>query len=161
MSLQIMSLGAFSLLIAVQIPSGISPWSASSVFRAFFQSCTDFFLRYSSLVVSVVVACAVSEHRSRAPVESCGVVCCTPQAPSLFPESWHSVLCLPLCLCPFLLVYCPPVYIYCSGLGTFPPVSFPPLQVTSFTLLPLIQVSFPPLQSPWCSVTQGPFESCF
>ena len=52
-------------------------------------------------------------------------LCYTPQALSLFPESWHSVLCLPLCLCPFLLV------------------------------------SFPPLQSPWCSVTQGPFESRF
>ena len=88
-------------------------------------------------------------------------LCYTPQALSLFPESWHSVLCLPLCLCPFLLVYCPPVYIYCSGLGTFPPVSFPPLQVSSFALLPLIPVSFPPLQSPWCSVTQGPFESHF
>ena len=109
----------------------------------------------------VVVACAVSEHRSRAPVESCGVVYCTPQALSLFPESWHSVLCLPLCLCPFLLVYCPPVYIYCSGLGTFPPVSFLPLQVSSFALLPLISVSFLPLQSPSCSVTQGPFESHF
>ena len=58
----------------------------------------------------VVVACAVSEHRSRAPVESCGVVYCTPQALSLFLESWDSVLCLPLCLCPFLFVYCPPVY---------------------------------------------------
>ena len=33
--------------------------------------------------------------------------CYTPQALSLFPESWHSVLCLPLCLCPFLFVYCP------------------------------------------------------
>ena len=109
----------------------------------------------------VVVACAVSEHCSRAPVESCGVVCCTPQALSLLLESWDSVLCLPLCLCPFLFVYCPPVYIYCSGLGTFPPVSFPPLQVSSFALLPLILVSFPPLQSPWCSVTQGPFESRF
>ena len=43
-------------------------------------------------------------------------LCYTPQALSLFPESWESVLCLPLCLCPFLLVYCPPVYIYCSGL---------------------------------------------
>ena len=86
----------------------------------------------------------------------------TPQALSLFPESWHSVLCLPLCLCPFLLVYCPPVYIYCSGLGTFPPVLFPPLQVSSFALLPLISVLFPPLQqSPWCSVTQGPFELRF
>ena len=88
-------------------------------------------------------------------------LCHTPQALSLFPKSWNSVLCLPLCLCPFLLVYCPPVYIYCSGLGTFPPVSFPPLQVSSFALLPLISVSFPPLQSPWCSVTQGPFESRF
>ena len=88
-------------------------------------------------------------------------LCYTPQALSLFPESWHSVLCLPLCLCPFLLVYCPPVYINCSGLGTFLPVSFPPLQVSSFALLPLISVSFLPLQSPWCSVTQGPFESCF
>ena len=47
------------------------------------------------------------------------------------------------------------------GLGTFPPVSFPPLQVSSFALLPLISVLFPPLQSPWCSVTQGPFKSCF
>ena len=37
----------------------------------------------------------------------------------------------------------------------------PPLQVSSFALLPLILVSFPPLQSPWCSVTQGPFESRF
>ena len=106
-------------------------------------------------------------------------LCYTPQALSLFLESWDSVLCLLLCLCPFLLVYCPPVYIYCSGLGTFPPVSFPPLQVSSFALLPLISVSFPPLQvssfallplisvsfpplqSPWCSVTQGPFESRF
>ena len=88
-------------------------------------------------------------------------LCYTPQALSLFPESWHPVLCLPLCLCPFLFVYCPPVYIYCSGLGTFPPVSFPPLQVSSFALLPLILVSFPPLQSPWCSVTQGPFKSHF
>ena len=88
-------------------------------------------------------------------------LCYTPQALSLFLESWDSVLCLPLCLCPFLLVYCPPVYIYCSGLGTFPSVSFPPLQVSSFAVLPLILVSFPPLQSPWCSVTQGPFESRF
>ena len=88
-------------------------------------------------------------------------LCYTPQALSLFPKSWDSVLCLPLCLCPFLLVYCPPVYIYCSGLGTFPSVSFPPLQVSSFAVLPLILVSFPPLQSPWCSVTQGPFESRF
>ena len=42
----------------------------------------------------VVVACAVSEHRSRAPVESCGVVYCTPQAQSLFLESCGS--CVPL-----------------------------------------------------------------
>ena len=118
-------------------------------------------LPFLLMTTVVVVACAVSEHRSRGPVESCGVVCCTPQALSLFLESCDSVLCLPMCLCPFLFVYCPPVYIYCSGLGTFPPVSFPPLQVSSFALLPLIPVSFPPLQSPWCSVTQGPFESCF
>ena len=51
MSLQIMSLGFFSLLIAVHIPPGISPWSASSAFRVFFRSCTDFFSRYSSSVV--------------------------------------------------------------------------------------------------------------
>ena len=38
-------------------------------------------------------------------------LCYTPQALSLYLESWDSVLCLLLCLCPFLFVYCPPVYI--------------------------------------------------
>ena len=48
----------------------------------------------------VVVACAVSEHRSRAPVESCGVVYCTPQALSLFLESCGSSVTLhKLCHC--------------------------------------------------------------
>ena len=48
----------------------------------------------------VVVACAVSEHRSRAPVESCGVVYCTPQALSLFLESCGSCVTLhKLCHC--------------------------------------------------------------
>ena len=51
-------------------------------------------------VVFVVVACAVSEHRSRGPVESCGVVCCTSQALSLFPESCGSCVTLhKLCHC--------------------------------------------------------------
>ena len=49
---------------------------------------------------SVVVACALSEHRSRAPVESCGVVYCTPQALSLFLESCGSCVTLHrLCHC--------------------------------------------------------------
>ena len=48
----------------------------------------------------VVVACAVSEHRSRAPVESCGVVYCTPQALLLFLESCGSCVTLhKLCHC--------------------------------------------------------------
>ena len=47
-------------------------------------------------IKSVVVACAVIEQCFRAPfmfLESCGVVCCSPQALSLFLESWGSVLC--------------------------------------------------------------------
>ena len=50
--------------------------------------------------LTVVIACAVSEHRSRAPVESCGVVCCTPQALSLFLESCGSCVTIhKLCHC--------------------------------------------------------------
>ena len=53
-----------------------------------------------TLALSVVVACAVSEHRSRAPVESYGVVYCTPQALSLFLESCGSCVTLhKLCHC--------------------------------------------------------------
>ena len=101
----------------------------------------------------VVVACAVSEHRSRAPAESCRVMYCTPQALSLFLESCgscvtlhklchcflsHETLCcvrgllqnhfhcsvsLPLCLCPFLFVYCPPDIL--QWIGNFPPSLIP------------------------------------
>ena len=47
-------------------------------------------------IKSVVVAYAVIEQCFRALfifLESCGVVCCSPQALSLFLESWGSVLC--------------------------------------------------------------------
>ena len=56
-------------------------------------------------IKSVVVACAVIEQCFRAHfmfLESCGVVCCTPQALSLFLESCGVVCCSPQALSLFL-----------------------------------------------------------
>ena len=124
----------------------------------------------------VVVACAVSEHRSRAPVESCGVVYCTPQALSLFLESCGSCVtlhklchcflshgtlcCVSHCVCVLSSLSIVLLCIYTAVDWELSPQSHS-LHCRLVALLPLIPVSFPPLQSPWCSVTQGPFESRF
>ena len=101
------------------------------------------------------MACAVSEHRSKAPVESCGVVCCTPQALLLFLESWDSVLCQGITP--------EPLSLFCESPTVF--VSFSLCLLSSVYILQWIG-NFPP--SPIvvvaCAVSEhrsrAPVESC-
>ena len=83
---------------------------------------------------SVVVACAVSEHRSRAPVESCGVVCCTPQALLLFLGSWDSMLCQGIAP--------EPLSLFCESPTVF--VSFPLCLLSSCVYILQWIGNFPP-----------------